>query len=141
MGPLLVVLDAEAIEVTLLTKQVGSRRAGRFLLERTMHPLVASVLLGVAGLDQLGPDAQTDPPGVKSRESADGLRGEGRAVVATDDLRQAILTESSLQSAVHAVVVGRVESLADQEVTAEAVGDGERVAVEAVQGAELAFEG
>ena len=54
---------AEVIEAALLASERGDRRPGGLLLERPLfHPRLASVLLGVSRLDQLGVDAQSDPP-------------------------------------------------------------------------------
>jgi hypothetical protein len=61
-GPFLVELGAEGVEAPLLGAAVRLRRARGFGLERLVHALVPAVLLRVPGLDELGPDAESDPP-------------------------------------------------------------------------------
>src|SRR5512146_285250 len=60
VGTLGVVAIAKPIEPALLGRQRASRRPGRLGLERLVHPLVASVLLGVGRLDQFGLDPESD---------------------------------------------------------------------------------
>ena len=54
-----------------------------------MHAFMPAVLLGAAGLDELGQDAQAHPPGRELREPRQGVGGEGHAVVGADAQRQA----------------------------------------------------
>lgn len=68
MGPLMVEDGAEAVEASLLTAEVLGRGAGGGGLQRSVHALVSSVLLGPAGLDAFRSDAQLHP--------VDGERGE-----------------------------------------------------------------
>src|SRR5574338_198468 len=51
MGPDLVVFPPEAVEALLLCWEGRRRRARGRRLERPMHPLVPTVLLGVGGLN------------------------------------------------------------------------------------------
>ena len=81
VGPLGIELLAEGVEETLLGSGIGGRRPGRLGLEGLVHPLVAAVLLGVGGLDQLGTDAQADPPDGESGETADRRGGAERGAV------------------------------------------------------------
>jgi hypothetical protein len=53
----------EAIELTLLSSQIGSRWASGFRFQSAMHALVTTILLGFARLDKLWQDAEPDPPG------------------------------------------------------------------------------
>ncbi len=59
---LFVELIAKVIEAPLLAAERGCRRPRGLLLERLVHALVSTVLLGMAGLNQLGVDAESDPP-------------------------------------------------------------------------------
>ena len=79
MGPLVVVFVSEMVEGGLLGPQRGHWR--ELLLESEMHPLVASVLLRLAGLDALVADAELEPPGGQLGEAAESARGQGNAVV------------------------------------------------------------
>jgi hypothetical protein len=59
---LFVVLAAECVEAGLLRTEVAARRPRCLGLQRLVHALVPAVLLGMRRLDQLGIDAETDPP-------------------------------------------------------------------------------
>jgi len=84
VGPLLVELESEVVELALLSAVIGGGRLGGFGLERSMHAFVSAVLLRFAGLDTLREDAKSYPPGGELGESAQGVGGEGRAVVGAD---------------------------------------------------------
>src|SRR5947207_14760367 len=120
MRTLLVVLDAEVVEAPLLADEVRPGGASRLVLEGAMEALMPSVLLGVARLDQLGRDTETDPPHREPRDPPDRLAGERRAVVAADDRGEPAFTESTFQSSAAPIVVGTGAALGDQEVTAAA---------------------
>src|SRR6204780_875797 len=62
MRALLVVLLAKLVETRLLRAPIAGRRLSRFLFQRPMHPLMAPVLLRLAGLDVFGRDPQFDQP-------------------------------------------------------------------------------
>ena len=62
MRPFGVELANEGVEAFLLLQAVGARRAGCFLLEGEVHALVTAVLLGMAWLDALDDDAESEPP-------------------------------------------------------------------------------
>src|SRR5438093_2487001 len=130
MRTLLVVLDAEVVEAPLLADEVRPGGASRLVLEGAMEALMPSVLLGVARLDQLGRDTETDPPHREPRDPPDRLAGERRAVVAADDRGEPVFAEGPFQSSADAIMVGTREALADQEIPAEAVHDRQWVAVE-----------
>jgi hypothetical protein len=53
MRPLLIVLLDERVEARLLLQDVRRGRLGRFLFQRQMHPLVATVILRVSGFAPL----------------------------------------------------------------------------------------
>ena len=58
MGPLGVVDSTKGIEASLLSPEVGPRRAGGAFLECAVHAFVAPVLLRFARLDEFGNDAE-----------------------------------------------------------------------------------
>ena len=62
MWSLFVVLGPEDVEPSLLGREVAGGRSCGLGLERSVHALVSSVLLGVRGLDELRVDAELDPP-------------------------------------------------------------------------------
>lgn len=64
-----------------------------------MKAFMAAVLLGAAGLDELGPDAELDPPDGELGEAGDGGAREWIAVVRPDALRQAVLAEEMAKNA------------------------------------------
>lgn len=86
MGTFVVVSLSEVIEPVLLFLFVGCGRPNGLRLQGSMHPLVASVLLRMRRLDQLGEDPQANPPDGKPREAPDGGGREWRSVVGADDL-------------------------------------------------------
>ena len=87
MRSLAVVLGLEPIERALLGTEARARRLGRLCLQRAVHALVASVLIGPARHDALRSDPEPDPPDRESREPPGGERREGRAVVGADGSR------------------------------------------------------
>ena len=104
MGTFDVELSPETVEASLLTAQGGGRRSRRLLLERLVHPLVAAILLGVAGFDELGGDAQADPPNGEAAQSADGRRRKGHTVVGTNDGREAVFLEQAAYHGLRSLV-------------------------------------
>jgi hypothetical protein len=137
---IVVVLGDEGVELALLGPEAGGGRSGGGLLEGFVKALVAAVLLGMAREDEFGIDADPDPPDVKPREPVDGLGGEGGAIVAADDVREAELSEGTLKQGLDELVLGGRQADAGQAVPGEAVDEGERVTPLAVEGLELAFE-
>ena len=105
-----------------------------------MHAFVAAVLLWPTGLDELGENAESHPPGGQSREARQGIRGERHAVVAADVLRQPILLEQPREDGLGALDGGARQAVAAQEVAAEAVSHRERIAVAAVAHPKLSLE-
>lgn len=61
MRPLMVVLPLELVEATLLGAQTGPRGSGGLRFQRLVEALVPSVLLWLAGLDELGEDCEPEP--------------------------------------------------------------------------------
>ena len=136
----LVVVETEGVESALLGAAIGSRRNGGFGLEIAVHAFVASVLVGRGWLDEIGEDAELDPPDGEGGESAEGRGGKGDAVVGANALGEAKLTEEPAEDSAGGIVGGAVQALAAEEIATEAVLDGEGVAVAAVAGLELALE-
>lgn len=97
--PLVVVGLAEGIEATLLGAQIRLRRSGGLGLQGLVHALVCAVLLGLAGVDQFAADAETDPPDGQPGEPAQGIRGEGHAVVGSDAFGQSVRLEETPEGA------------------------------------------
>src|SRR5262245_50125168 len=60
--PFVVVLLAEFVEANLLGSQIPARRTLRLAFQRSVHALMAAVLLRVCRLDQLRENAQPNPP-------------------------------------------------------------------------------
>jgi hypothetical protein len=133
-------LVEEAVESSLLSPAGGRWRPGGFGFQRTMHTFMAAVLFGVGRLDQLRVDAQSDPPDRESGEPSDRAGGEGRAVVGADDLWQSELTKQAPKDCLCSLEGWAEQRLAAQDVSAEAIGHGEGIAVLAVAGAKLSFE-
>jgi hypothetical protein len=77
----LVVLTSKEIEGSLLQEQISGRGLRSFSLERSVHPLVPTVLLRVSRLDAFGTDAESNPPDRELGEAAESLGGEWRSVV------------------------------------------------------------
>ena len=96
MRPLLVIVAGERREAALLGGPVRFRRPHR-LQQREMEAFVPAVLLRMAGIDPLVPDAELDPPGRQRRQPGRPGRGEGRAVVGADHVGQAIFPKSPLE--------------------------------------------
>ena len=83
------------VELALLSLEVARRRSSGFGFERFVHAFVAAVLLGFAGFDEFGQDAETNPPGRERRESGEGVGGERGAVIGADPFGQAVFVEES----------------------------------------------
>ena len=67
------------------------------LFERAMHALVATILLGMAGLDSFRNDAETKPAYLEMRQSAKRFRREGKAVIGPNPIGEAELAEGALE--------------------------------------------
>src|SRR6266849_1973006 len=140
MRPFVIELVTEVIEALLLMGQGGGRRIRGFGLERLVHPLMAAVLLGLARLDALRPDAQLDPPDPEPAKPARTERGEGGAIIGADRARQAVLAKHPLQLRAAAVIVRMRQDLRAQQVAAEGVAHGERITARVITGAEPALK-
>ena len=112
MGPLLAVPPDKGVEARLLLQDVRRGRLGRFLFERQLHPLVATVLLGMAGFDPLDLNPQAEPPDRQLAHAVQRVgRGKGHAVVGWDRLRQPELLKCALKDRERIALFGRREGL------------------------------
>lgn len=105
-----------------------------------MHALVTAVLVGAGQVNEEGSDAELDPPDVEPGQTVDGLGGEGGAVVGADGVRKAKFGENTFKNGPGGRVAGAGEGVDGEEIAGEAIGDDEGIAVDAVEGLELAFE-
>lgn len=94
----MVVALHERIESSLLLKKVFGGRFGSLLLQREVHALVPTVLLGVPGFDALDANAEAEPPDreLAQVEQCPGA-GEGHAVIGTDGAGQAEVLERTFE--------------------------------------------
>jgi hypothetical protein len=136
----IVELGFEPIELALLRCQVPCRRARRLGFECAVHALMATVLLRLTGLDELGQDAQADPPGRKRRQTRQAHGGERCAVVRANARGQAVLSEDPHEYGLGFMRRRRLQRLALEQEAAVAVGNGQRIAVSAIERLELALE-
>jgi hypothetical protein len=85
----------EPIEADLLRLQIGARRSRGLGLEGPVHPLVAAVLLRGGRFDQLGADAEPNPPHRQRGQASERGRREGHAVVGPNHVGQAVLLKEA----------------------------------------------
>jgi len=143
VGPLVVIDPTKVIEPALLGGEgrPGSvMRKGGSLLERPVHAFMASILVGLSGLDALGEDAEGDPPDGELGEAGDRGGSEGVPVVATDPTWEAEGAEETLETAHCGLKIEAVHAPASEEETGMAVLNGERIAQLPIAGPELALE-
>jgi len=128
------------IEAGLLLQHVRRGRFGRFFFQRKMHPLMATVLLRVAGLDAFNLDAQAEPPHREFAQAVERVRGrEGHAVIRANGLRQSEFLEGPLEDGEGEFLLGGRQRLARQQVPTGEVGDRQGIAVLAIAEQKLAF--
>ena len=121
----------------------ATRRRGRprgLRLQDRLKLFVGSVLLGMAGGDALGRDAQLDPPDAEPRQPRGRRARKRRAVIAANALRQPIVGKRARETATRRIVRVAGQRIASQHVTTEAVAQRERMAGDAVARARRAFE-
>src|SRR5438876_7067525 len=92
------------------------------------------------GLDELRMNAEADPPHGEGREAAQGTRGKRRAVIGADPLWEAIAPEEPPKHGPTRVDRRLQQAAAAEQKPSRRVLDRERVAVDAIAGAELSFE-
>src|SRR6185436_17251509 len=139
MRPILVVVLAEAVEALLLLGSRPRRRLRRLGFQRTMHALVAAVVLRRGRRNVARLDAELQPPHRQRREPAGSGRAERRAVVGAYRRRQANMLENPLQSASD-TGPRRIDDAHLYQKAARLVGDRQRVAARPVGSAEPALE-
>jgi len=91
MRAFVVVLVTTAIDARLLRLQIATGRMRGLGLQRSMHPLMAPVLLRGGGCDQLGQNPETNPLDGEGRQSAQSRGRKRDAVVSPHDLRESVL--------------------------------------------------
>src|SRR3989442_10393094 len=138
--PLRVVAPAKPIKASLLRRKRAAWRPRGLGLEGFVHPLVATVLLGVRGLNELGPNPQADPPHRERREPAQGRRRKRRAVIGADPLGQAVAAKEPLKYGPTRVDRRLPQSSAAEQKARSGILDRQRVAVDPIAGPELPFE-
>lgn len=130
----------EGVEFLLLPGAIGRGRPRCPALQGPVHPLVTGVLFGMSRLDELGVNAQADPPDGEPGQSPQRGGGKGGAVVGTDDRGQSELAEEEFENGKGIVVAGGQESLAGEQVSGKAVGDGQGITVQPVAGLKVPLE-
>src|SRR5688572_2420743 len=93
----------------------------------------------MAGDDPFHADPEPDPPERQPRKPCETWRTERTAVVRENGTRQSIGTEHSLEDLASVRVLGRGKGVARQDVAAEVVDDGQRIAVAVTAEKELPF--
>ena len=105
-----------------------------------MHAFMAAVLLRMTRLDSLDGNAEAQPPDGESAQVEETIgRGEGHAVVGTNGLGQAALFKQALKSGKSSLLLDGLHSLAEQQVTAGVIGNGEGVTIPLIREHELAL--
>ena len=86
MRPLGIEAIAKPIKASLLGRQGPTRGTCGLGLERAMHALVPTILFRMRRLDELGLNAEPDPPDRERGEATEGTGSKGRAVIGADPL-------------------------------------------------------
>src|SRR6185503_829621 len=93
----------------------------------------------MAGDDPLDADPEPDPPERQPRKPCETRRTERTAVVRENGARQPIGPEDPLEDLTSVRVLGGGKGIARQDVAAEVVDDGQRIAVPVIAEEELTF--
>jgi hypothetical protein len=101
---------------------------------------VAAVLVWAGRLDELGADAESQPPDAELGEAAEGAGGKRLAIVGADPLREPVGAEESLDDLLRRLQERALEPVAGQEIAGVGILDRERVTVAAIAQPELALE-
>src|SRR3546814_6550706 len=141
VGAFAVELADKIIETGLLLQDVGAARAGRLLLQRQVHALVAAVLLRLAWFDAFDLNAEPEPPDRELRQVVEPVgAGEGNAVVRADGVGQAALLEQALKDRNDASPFHALEGFASANEPRGVIGDGQGVKIAALAHLEPASE-
>ena len=130
---------AKVIEAALLCAKGCRRRFRRVLLQRAMHPLMATVLLRSACLNPFVNNPKLHPAERQFRKSHEPRARERRAVVGPDSSGHSVLPHSCFTDRSNLAKVYARDDLATNQITAMRVGDGERIAAFAVTGGKVAL--
>src|SRR5262245_59649679 len=137
--PLLVVVNPEALEPLLLLGSRRRRRLGGQSLQRTMHALVATVVLRARRRDIARFDAEPQPPHRQHRQPARSRRAERCTVVGTYRRGQPDLRKNPLARGLDASQRRRHDPHVEQ-IPARRIRDRQWVAATPVARAEPALE-
>jgi len=129
----------ESIEPKLLTAHGCCRRPSGFLLEGLVHSFVTSVLRGPAWLDELGKDAQPNPPDRQAAQPSDGRGRKRCTVVGPDDSRKTELLEQLRKDRLGQCQTCGMQAFASEQVPTVAIRHCQRVAVDSIAGLEFSF--
>src|SRR5678816_622981 len=140
MGPYVVIGPLKRIEDALLEVEIRRGRSRGLRFERLVHALVSTVLLWTPWSDALVSDPKLQPPDVQSSEAVDACRGKWCPVVAAYSPWETVLAKQEDELRVNAFGTNIESSMAAEEIAAEVIEDGERVAVDTIAHEELPFE-
>lgn len=135
-----VVSALEAVENALLKGGVGGGWFCSAGFESSVHAFMGSVLLRVSGSDALVSDAELKPPDVQACEAVNAGRGKGSPVVTADGVWKSMSTKQVKELVLNGFSSYVGERPATEEIAAEVIDDGERVAVMSIAHAKVAFE-
>jgi hypothetical protein len=128
MRPNLVELFLETEKSHLLPPQIPLRWSRGLLFQRSMHALVAAVLLRLAWLDPFMPDAQSQPQHRELTQSCGCSTGEGSSVVGANRFRQSELTKGGFEYCPSVLTIGAFYRATPQQVPAVGIRNRERIA-------------
>src|SRR5438128_2289397 len=141
MRTLVVVLRTKRVERALLPSHRPARRRTGSLLQCSVHPLMAPVLLRLSKIDPLELDAELEPPRRELGESSGCVRRRERlTVVRPDRLRQTVPLEELDEHTANVLESWLVEANTRQKVPRRRVHHSQRVTEPPVTHRELAFE-
>ena len=140
MRAFLVEDPTEGVEAPLLSLEVQFGRTSSVGFQRSMHPLVAPILVRSGGFDEFRPDPELDPVHRELREASNGGGCEGYPVVALDHIWKPVETEEPIEAPPSVRLVDAKHSLAVQQEATEAVLDGKGIAELPVAGPKFALE-